>query len=342
MTLGDGPSRRKWTERWYDTSSTGGRFVRQDSAFRNWITPDGSPGPTGKDGFKAEAGRYHLYFSLACPWAHRTLIFRALKGLEAAISLSVVHWLMGDEGWTFKSGPGVISDPIGGAKRLYEIYLRSNPTYTGRVTVPVLWDKRRNEIVSNESSEIIRMFNSAFDGIGAAAGDYYPPELRGTIDELNRTIYDNVNNGVYKAGLATTQDAYEEAVRPLFSTLDALEARLANNRYLCGDCLTEADWRLFTALLRFDAVYVGHFKCNLRRLVDYQNLWAYARELYQYPGVKETVNFYHIKHHYYESHRTINPSGIVPIGPDLDFSAPHARDRLPSFAARHVAPSGGG
>jgi putative glutathione S-transferase len=275
-------------------------------------------------------------------WAHRTLVFRALKRLEAAISLSVVHWLMGDEGWTFKSGPGVIADPIGGAKRLYEIYLRSNPTYTGRVTVPVLWDKRRNEIVSNESSEIIRMFNSAFDGIGAAAGDYYPPEQRGTIDELNRTIYDNVNNGVYKAGFATTQDAYEEAVRPLFSTLDALEARLASNRYLCGDRLTEADWRLFTTLLRFDAVYVGHLKCNLRRLVDYQNLWAYARELYQYLGVKETVNFYHIKHHYYESHRTINPSGIVPIGPDLDFSAPHARDRLPSFEARRVAPSASG
>ncbi len=317
----------QWMDRWYDTSASGGRFVRQDSAFRNWITPDGAAGPTGKSGFKGERGRYHLYVSLACPWAHRTLIFRALKRLDTAISLSVVHWLMGNEGWTFEAGPGVIPDP-GGARRLYEVYLRSDPAYTGRVTVPVLWDKERNEIVSNESSEIIRMLNSAFDGVGAADGDFYPAGLRASIDALNRVVYDTVNNGVYKAGFATTQEAYEEAVRPLFATLDSLEARLADNRYLCGGRLTEADWRLFTTLLRFDAVYVGHFKCNLRRLVDCPNLWAYTRDLYQYPGVKETVNFTHIKNHYYQSHRTINPSGIVPIGPDLDFSALHDRARL--------------
>jgi putative glutathione S-transferase len=227
----------KWTDRWYDTSASGGRFVRQESAFRNWITPDGAPGPTGKGGFAAARGRYHLYVSLACPWAHRTLIFRALKGLESAISLSVVNWLMGDQGWTFEPAPGVIPDSVSGAKRLYEIYLRANPTYTGRVTVPVLWDKQTGEIVSNESSEIIRMFNSAFDKVGAAPGDYYPAELRGMIDELNRLIYDNVNNGVYKAGFATTQQAYEEAVRPLFATLDNLDARLATQRYLCGDRL---------------------------------------------------------------------------------------------------------
>jgi len=320
----------KWTDRWYDTSASGGRFVRQESAFRNWITPDGAPGPTGKGGFAAARGRYHLYVSLACPWAHRTLIFRALKGLESAISLSVVNWLMGDEGWTFEPAPGVIPDSVSGAKRLYQIYLRANPTYTGRVTVPVLWDKQTGEIVSNESSEIIRMFNSAFDKVGATPGDYYPAALRGMIDELNRLIYDNVNNGVYKAGFATTQQAYEEAVRPLFATLDNLDARLATQRYLCGDRLTEADWRLFTTLVRFDAVYVGHFKCNLRRIVDYSNLWGYARELYQYPGVKATVSFTHIKNHYYQSHRTINPTGIVPIGPYLDFSLPHGREHLPA------------
>jgi glutathionyl-hydroquinone reductase len=323
----------KWTDRWYDTSATGGRFVRQESAFRNWITPNGAPGPTGKAGFKAERGRYHLYVSLACPWAHRTLIFRALKGLDSAISLSVVNWLMGDEGWTFEPAPGVIADPVAGARHLYEVYLRANPTYTGRVTVPVLWDKQQNDIVSNESSEIIRMFNSAFDRVGATAGDFYPAELRGRIDELNRQIYDNVNNGVYKTGFATTQEAYEEAVRPLFATLDALEARLATHRYLCGERVTEADWRLFTTLVRFDAVYVGHFKCNLRRIVDYSNLWGYTRELYQYPHVKETVNFTHIKHHYYQSHRSINPAGIVPIGPDLDFMSPHGREDVPGREA---------
>jgi putative glutathione S-transferase len=319
----------QWTDRWYDTSSTGGHFVRQDSRFRNWITADGSPGPTGEGGFKAEAGRYHLYVSLACPWAHRALIFRALKRLEGAISLSVVHWLMGKHGWTFDDGPGVIPDPIMGAKRLYEVYLRSEPTYTGRVTVPVLWDKQRNAIVSNESSEIIRMLNSAFDAVGAAPGDFYPADLRETIEGLNARIYNTVNNGVYKAGFATTQEAYEEAVRPLFGTLDMLEEGLAARRYLCGERLTEADCRLFTTLVRFDAVYVGHFKCNVRRLVDYQNLWGFARELYQYPGVAGTVNFTHIKRHYYQSHLTINPTGIVPLGPELDFAAPHGREHLP-------------
>jgi putative glutathione S-transferase len=323
----------RWTDRGYDAPATAGRFVRQESAFRNWITRDGAPGPTGKGGFKAERGRYHLYVSLACPWAHRTLIFRALKGLETAISLSVVNWFMGGEGWTFEPGPGVIPDPTAGARRLYEVYLRANPSYTGRVTVPVLWDRQRNEIVSNESSEIIRMFNSAFDDVGATADDFYPGELRDMIGQFNDLIYETVNNGVYKTGFATTQEAYEEAVRPLFATLSALDARLATHRYLCGERLTEADWRLFTTLLRFDVVYVGHFKCNLRRLVDYANLWDYARELYQYPRVRETVNFSHIKQHYYQSHRTINPSGIVPIGPDVDFSAPHGRDRLPSRPA---------
>jgi glutathionyl-hydroquinone reductase len=317
----------QWTAKGYDTSATGGRFVRQATTFRNWITPDGQPGPSGEGGFAAERGRYHLYVSLACPWAHRTLIFRALKGLEPAISLSVTHWLMGEEGWTFDDGPGVVPDPVG-ARRLYEVYLRSDAAFTGRVTVPVLWDKKRGTIVSNESSEIIRMFNSAFDGVGATPGDFYAAELRDEIDRLNARIYADVNNGVYKAGFATSQEAYEEAVRPLFATLDMLENLLATRRYLCGDRLTEADWRLFTTLARFDAVYVGHFKCNLRRLVDYPNLWAYARELYQHPGVAATTNFTHIKGHYYQSHRNINPSGVVPVGPDLDFLAPHGRERL--------------
>src|SRR5262249_7593883 len=264
---------------------------------------------------------------LACPWAHRTLIFRALKGLEPAISVSVTHWLMGEEGWTFDEGPGVVPDPVFGARRLYEIYLRADPSSTGRVTVPVLWDKARNVIVSNGSSEIIRMLNAAFDGVGAAPGDYYPAELRETIDALNARIYRDVNNGVYRTGFASTQEAYEEAVRPLFAALDMLEERLTTRRYLCGDRLTEADWRLFTTLARFDAVYVGHFKCNLRRLVDYPNLWAFARELYQHPGVAATVDFTHIKRHYYQSHRQINPTGIVPLGPELDFSLPHGRER---------------
>ncbi|WP_071518092.1 glutathione S-transferase family protein [Geitlerinema sp. PCC 9228] len=317
-----------WYDQWYDTKSTGGRFVRQESQFRNWITPDGSPGPTGKGGFKAERGRYHLYVSYACPWAHRTLIFRALKGLTNAISLSVVHWFMGEQGWTFADGPGVIPDEINGADYLHQIYTKVDPKYTGRVTVPVLWDKEKNTIVSNESAEIIRMLNSAFDNLGATPGDYYPAPLRDEIDELNDRIYQTVNNGVYKAGFATTQTAYEEAVKPLFATLDDLEKTLEKQRYLLGDRQTEADWRLFTTLLRFDPVYVGHFKCNLRRLVDYPYLWAYVRDLYQTPGVADTVNWQHIKGHYYQSHKTINPTGIVPLGPEIDFTAPHHRDRL--------------
>jgi putative glutathione S-transferase len=317
----------KWEDRWYDTKQSGGRFVRAESQFRNWITPDGSPGPTGAGGFAAEAGRYHLYVSLACPWAHRTLIFRALKGLEGAVSVSVVNWLMGAEGWTFDDGPGVVPDTVNGASRLYEIYTKADPAYSGRVVVPVLWDRETGTIVNNESSEIIRMFNSAFDRAGAKPGDYYPEELRAEIDGLNAEIYARVNNGVYRAGFAATQDAYEEAVRPLFETLDKLEARLAGQRYLCGERITEADWRLFTTLVRFDPVYVGHFKCNIRRIVDYPGLWAYTRELYQWPGVRETVNFEHIKHHYYESHRIINPTGIVPVGPAIDFGEPHGRER---------------
>jgi len=307
----------RWQDQWYDTAKSGGRFVRSESAFRNWVTVDGSAGPSGKGGFKAEPGRYHLYVSLACPWAHRTLIFRKLKGLEQAISLSVVHWLMAENGWTFAPGEGVVPDPFGGARFLHEVYTRADPQYTGRVTVPVLWDKQGGTIVSNESSEIIRMLNSAFDGLSAKPGDYYPEALRPEIDALNERIYGTVNNGVYKAGFATTQDAYEEAVKPLFETLDWLEERLGSRRYLTGDALTEADWRLFTTLIRFDPVYVGHFKCNIRRIADYPRLSAYLRALYHVEGVAGTVNFAHIKGHYYESHRTINPTGIVPVGPDM-------------------------
>ncbi|MEA5533690.1 glutathione S-transferase family protein [Crocosphaera sp. XPORK-15E] len=311
-----------WHDQWYDTKSTGGRFVRQSSQFRNWVTVD------GKDGFKAESQRYHLYVSYACPWAHRTLIFRAIKGLEDIISVSVVHWFMGEFGWTFEPGEGVIYDQINQSKYLYEVYTKADQNYTGRVTVPILWDKKTNQIVNNESSEIIRIFNSEFDHLGAKAGDYYPKELREEIDAVNERIYNTVNNGVYKAGFATTQEAYQEGVIPLFETLDWIEERLSNSRYLMGDKLTEADWRLFTTLVRFDAVYVGHFKCNKCRIVDYPNLWGYLRELYQIPQVAETVNFKHIKGHYYQSHKTINPTGIVPIGPDIDFSQPHGREQM--------------
>jgi len=313
-----------WHTDWYDTKSHGGRFQRTVTRFRNWVTPDGSPGPSGEGGYAAEAGRYHLYVSFACPWAHRTLIFRALKGLEGHIPVSVVNWVMRERGWTFDPGPGVVPDPAG-AGTLFEVYCRADPTFTGRVTVPVLWDSRRRTIVSNESAEIIRMLNSAFDGLGARPGDYYPAALRTEIDALNTRIYDTVNNGVYKAGFATSQAAYEEAVFPLFETLDWLEERLAARTFLCGDLVTEADWRLFTTLIRFDPVYVGHFKCNLRRIADYANLWDYARALYQAPGVAETVNFQHIKGHYYQSHDTINPTGIVPAGPILDLAAPSRR-----------------
>ena len=303
-----------------------GAFKRADASLRNWITADGRPGPSGEGGFKAEAGRYHLYVSLACPWAHRTLIFRKLKGLEEMIGVSVVHWMMADQGWTFESGDGVTGDDLFRSDYMHQVYTRAQPNYTGRVTVPVLWDKERATIVSNESSEIIRMLNSAFDGIGARVGDYYPEAKRSAIDEINAVVYETVNNGVYRSGFATSQEAYEDAVLALFETLDMLEQRLSGQRYLAGNEITEADWRLLTTLLRFDPVYVGHFKCNLRRLVDYRNLFAYARELYQWPGVAETVDFHHIKNHYYASHTSINPTQVVPRGPIIDWAAPHGRD----------------
>ena len=310
----------QWVDQWYDTESTKGRFIRKDSGFRNWITADGSPGPSGSGGFKAEFGRYHLYVSYACPWAHRTLIFRKLKGLEEAISLSAVHWYMGSNGWTFDEDESVIPDFVNESRFLHQIYTLAKPDYTGRVTVPVLWDKQTRTIVSNESSEIIRMFNTAFDEVGAKSGDYYPQQLRADIDKINHRVYHTLNNGVYRCGFATTQEAYNEALIPLFETLDWLENTLSQSQYLTGDHITEADWRLFTTLVRFDAVYFGHFKCNLKRIVDYPNLWRYLRKLYQYPGVSQTVYMECTKKHYYGSHPTVNPTGIVPLGPDLDFS----------------------
>jgi len=318
----------KWRTDWYDTKSSGGRFVRKAPSFRNWITKDGSAGPTGDAGFKAETGRYHLYVSMACPWAHRTLVFRKLKGLEKYISVSVVNAYMGAEGWTFDSGDDVVVDSVNGKTRLHEIYTLAQADYTGRVTVPVLWDKKLNTIVSNESPEIIRMLNSAFDDIGAVEGDYYPKSLRREIDELNDLIYPTINNGVYRAGFATTHEAYAEAVTELFSSLDKLEQRLGDKRYLTGVQITEADWRLFTTLVRFDSVYVGHFKCGIRRIVDYPNLWGYLRELYQVPGIAETVKLEHIKQHYYGSHESINPTRIVPVGPSIDFLLPHNRENI--------------
>jgi putative glutathione S-transferase len=315
----------KWVDQWYDTESSGGHFVRKAPQFRSWVTVDGTAGPSGDGGFKAESGRYHLYVSLACPWAHRTLIFRALKELEQMISVSVVHWYMAEDGWTFAAGDGVLPDTVNDAQLMHEVYTKAMSDYSGRVTVPVLWDKQTKTIVSNESSEIIRMFNSAFDGIGAKAGDYYPPDMRSETDSLNERIYATVNNGVYQCGFATTQAAYQEAVTPLFDTLDWLEDRLRSKRYLTGDQITEADWRLFTTLIRFDAVYVGHFKCNIRRIADYPNLSEYLRDLYQQPGIAKTVNMEHIKRHYYESHETINPSRVVPQGPVIDFTIPHNR-----------------
>lgn len=309
----------RWSNEWYDTSRTGGRFVRAESPFRNWLTADGSAGPSGKGGFKAEPGRYHLYVSYACPWAHRTLIFRVLKELEDLVSVSVVSPRMPDEtGWTFKDW-GSTGDPLYGSEHLYQIYQRAEPQYSGRVTVPVLWDKQRQTIVNNESSEIIRMLNSAFNGITGNEDDYYPEELRPRIDEINRRVYDTVNNGVYKAGFATKQEAYEEAVRAVFGSLDWIEDILGDNAYLAGDRLTEADWRLFTTLVRFDAVYYGHFKCNIRQLADYPNISHYLRGLLAVPGVRETVHIDHIKTHYYWSHTRINPTRIVPVGPELDF-----------------------
>ena len=318
----------QWQDKWYDTKASEGRFEREDAGFRNWVTADGSAGPSGIGGFKAEPNRYHLYVSLACPWAHRTTIYRKLKGLEDMISLSVVHPFMGDKGWTFAEGAGVIADPIVKADYLYEVYIAAKPDYTGRVTVPILWDKETNTIVSNESSEIIRMFNSAFDEVGATAVNFLPTELLAEIDTVNEFVYSAVNNGVYKAGFATTEAAYKEAVVTLFDALDTLESRLVDQRYLLGDTITEADWRLFTTLVRFDAVYVGHFKCNIRRIVDYPNLWGYLRDLYQVPGIAETVSIEHIKAHYYTSHANINPTRIIPVGPLLDFNEPHDRAHL--------------
>jgi len=312
--------------RWVNTDRRmTGQFIRSQSQFRNWVTADGSAGPSGAGGFKAEAGRYHLYISLACPWASRTLIFRSLKGLEGMVGLSVTHWLMAEHGWTFAPGEGVVPDMVNNAEFLHQLYTRADPRYSGRITVPVLWDKQRDTIVNNESSEIIRMFNSAFDTVGARQGDYYSEPLRVEIDRVNERIYETVNNGVYKAGFAGTQAAYETAVVSLFESLDWLQQRLSQARYLVGEQPTEADWRLFTTLVRFDAVYHGHFKCNIRRLVDYPNLWAYTRELYQWPGIAATVNLSHIKRHYYMSHRQINPTGVVPLGPTIDFNTPSHR-----------------
>jgi glutathionyl-hydroquinone reductase len=318
----------EWRDEWYDTESTGGEFVRQDSVFRNWVTADGTPGPDGEGGFRAERGRYHLYVSLACPWAHRTLIFRALKGLEDAVSVSVVHPHMLENGWEFadcEAGGFAAGDPLFGSDYLYQVYLRADSDYSGRVTVPVLWDKQRDTIVSNESADIIRMLNGAFNAFASSDADYYPAGLQEEIDKVNARVYERVNNGVYRCGFATTQHAYEAAFADLFETLDWLDERLARRRYLVGDRITEADWRLFTTLLRFDPVYVGHFKANLRRIRDYARLSGYTRELYQVPGVAPTVHLGHIKQHYYHSHRTINPTGIVPLGPELNLDAPHGR-----------------
>lgn len=315
-----------WKDEWYDTESQGGEFVRDTAKFRNWVTADGAPGPTGEGGFRAESGRYHLYVSYACPWAHRTLIFRALKGLADHIDISVVHPDMLSDGWEFRTDfPGATGDTLFGSKYMRDIYLRANPQASGRVTVPVLWDRQQNTIVSNESADIIRMFNSAFDEITGNTDNYLPDDLRDRCDALNSRIYDSVNNGVYKAGFATSQDAYDKAVGPLFDSLDWIEGLLAENRYLAGDRVTEADWRLFTTICRFDSVYHTHFKCNRRQIVQYPNLWGWAKELYQWPGVAETVRPDHFNRHYYYSHDMINPNRIIPIGPDIDWSAPHGR-----------------
>ncbi|RKF20191.1 glutathione S-transferase family protein [Alginatibacterium sediminis] len=318
----------KWHDQWYNTEENKGHFKRSESQFRNWVTEDGSAGPSGIAGFKAEVGRYHLYVSHACPWANRAMIFRQLKGLEQVIDYSVVHWRMQDQGWTFEDGDGVIPDPINNAELLHQVYTAADSQYTGRVTVPILWDKQQQTIVSNESSEIIRMFNSAFNKAGANALDFYPLGLREQIDAINERVYSDINNGVYKCGFATSQDAYEASLSALFTSLDWLEEKLSSQRYLCGNQLTEADWRLFTTLVRFDSVYVGHFKCNLKRIADYPNLQAYLCDLYQHANVSETVNMDHIKKHYYISHTMINPSQVVPQGPFLDFSVKHGRDTM--------------
>ena len=315
----------EWSDAGYDTAKHQGRFVRDTARFRHWITPDGSAGPSGDGGFKAETGRYHLYVSHACPWAHRVMIMRYLKNLVPHISVSVVHPLMLDKGWSFERDDFATGDNLYGVDYLYQIYLKSDPRASGRVTVPVLWDKDRHQIVSNESSEIIRMFNSAFDQITGNDADYWPAAQREAIEEVNADIYNHINNGVYKAGFATTSAAYEDAVTALFAALDRMEARLGHRRYLIGEGPTEADWRFFTTLVRFDPVYVGHFKCNLRRIADYPALSGYLRELYQMPGIADSVVMPHIKTHYYASHLQINPTGIVPQGPILDYTEPHGR-----------------
>jgi len=321
--------------KWDDTATprtVKGAFQRADSIFRNWITPDGAPGPTGKGGFKAEAGRYHLYVTHNCPWAYRTTVFRKLKGLESVISTAIAGSDRKDEGWTFTPEPGTVADEVLHVFRLHEVYTRVNPTYTGSVTVPCLWDKQTSSIVNNESSEIIRMFNSAFRDVVPETQDFYPEPLRAEIDKINETVYANVNNGVYRCGFATTQEAYEEAYDKLFATLDMLDERLGRQRYLVGDRLTEADWRLFSTLIRFDPVYYLNFKCNKKHIYEYNNLWNFTLELYQYPGVAEVTNLYHIKRGYFHLMAHINPSGIVPKGPDLDFSQPHNRDRFKKAA----------
>ena len=317
----------EWRDKWYDTESTEGKFERSTSKFRNWVTADGSAGPSGKSGFQAQSGRYHLYVSYACPWAHRALIFRALKDLTDHISVSVVHPDMMEDGWTFATDfEGATGDTLFGSNFLRDIYIKADPNFTGSVTVPVLWDKAQNTIVSNESAEIIRMFNSAFNEITGNTDDYWPTDLREQIADINERVYETVNNGVYKAGFATSQDAYDDAVHPLFDSLAWLESILENNRFLAGDKLTEADWRLFTTLARFDLVYHTHFKCNHKRLIDYPNLWAYTRQLYQHPDIAETVHFDHIVRHYHFSQTTVNPHQIIPINPTVDFTAPHGRD----------------
>lgn len=319
----------QWHDHWYDTESTDGRFERKESQYRNWITPDGSAGPSGEGNFAAESGRYHLYVSYACPWAHRTLVMRAWKGLEQHISVSSVHPLMLENGWELRSDFNAADgDPLYGLGMLYQLYQKADPAFTGRVTVPVLWDKQRQTIVSNESSEIIRMLNSAFDGTGARAGDYYPEPLRDEIDRLNGMIYPSLNNGVYRAGFATSQHAYDEAVHEVFDMLEQLEERLAGHRFLTGNTLTEADLRLWTTLIRFDAVYVTHFKCDRKRIADYPSLSGLLCDIYQLPGVAGTVHMDHIRHHYFRSHPTINPHGIISTGPQQDFTTTHGRDRF--------------
>jgi putative glutathione S-transferase len=313
---------------WLASETNDGQFMRKESQFRHWITPNGSAGPSGEGGFKAEAGRYHLYVSYACPWAHRTLIFRRLKALEDLISVSVVHPDMEDAGWRFGDFPGATPDHLYGKDFMHELYTLADPRYSGIVTVPVLWDKQRKTIVNNESSEIIRMFNSAFNDLTGNNEDYYPEALREDIDRINALVYDGINNGVYRCGFASTQEAYEEAFDALFKSLDEVEERLSRYRYLVGNQITEADWRLLPTLLRFDPVYVGHFKCNLRRIADYPQLSNYMRDLYQHPGIAGTFNLAHVKRHYYYSHETINPTRIVPKGPALDYQAPHDRDRF--------------